>query len=269
MGSVPDARTLQRCGQIIGRVVKRIALEQVLPWHLSELQTAAFDGVRITSDKHTDSLGLPFEQQAQRWIVEKTAAKGSDLRAKLASEDRRQPPSEGRIEAALKFFSAEEWRRLIGAFDGRDTGTLWIHVDRNRGRLERDLGKNKLYTVFDAISGRYVELLCMSGPWRKTVITDAMWATYWTQMARRRNVNGEPRPSEKRSLAETGRPNNIAESLTRGEHKVSPYKVRKMLKRTEGVPFEEFDGSWWDYLTWATDPKAYRRLGRRAGKRDP
>ena len=185
------------------------------------------------------------------------------------SESRGRRPSEDRIEAALDFFSPGEWRRLIGAFGGRDTGALWMHVDRNRDRLERGLGRDKLYTVFDAIGTRNVELMCKAGPWRTTAISDALWAGYWQKLARQQNIARASRPSEKRSWPEVGGPNNIAESLSRGGHEVSAYKVREMLKRLERVPYgEQFDGSCWDYLMWATDPRAFRKFQRRIGKRD-
>jgi hypothetical protein len=43
------------------------ALQHVLPLHLSELKTAAFDGLQDASDKYSDSLGMPFERPVQQW----------------------------------------------------------------------------------------------------------------------------------------------------------------------------------------------------------
>lgn len=81
MGSVPDDRTLRRCQPIIDGAVRRTALEHALPWHLSELRIAAFEGLRVASDRSTDSLGMPFEEQARPWIRKKAAEKGHRLRA--------------------------------------------------------------------------------------------------------------------------------------------------------------------------------------------
>lgn len=260
MGSVPDEQTVLRCGPIIEDAARRTAVKLVLPWQVEELRTAAFRGVQAAADRHTDTLGMPFEDQARPWIIKETAAAGDRLKVARDTTERRPHPPADRIEFALGFFSAKEWRRLIGHLDGQDTGALWVHAHGYREHLEEVLGRSKLYDIFDAVGTRNVEILCRSGPWRKTVITDAMWAYHWTELARRQNVARAARPSKNRSWAEVGRPNNIAESLTQGDHKVSRFKVERMLERMGRVAFEEFDGSWWDYLLWATDPRAYERI---------
>ncbi len=209
MGSVPDDRTLRRCQPIIDGAVRRTALEHALPWHLSELRIAAFEGLRVASGRRTDSLGMPFEEQARPWIRKKAAEKGHRLRAATGEAELPRPPSSDCIEPALGFFSAEEWRRLIGVFDGRDTGALWTHLNRNKDRLRQSLGRGKLYDILDAIGTRNVELMCRSGPWKKIVISDALWVAYWQKLAREQNVARAPRPFEKRFWAEVGGPNNI------------------------------------------------------------
>lgn len=127
-----------------------------------------------------------------------------------------------------------------------------------KGPLENRLGYSKYHTILSHEVNRGLILFFRQPGIRMTALTDAYWAAHIRNTARRRNIEGVPRPSIKRSWAEVGDLNNIAESLSTHGRKVSPYKVKMMLGRMEQTPFEEFEGSFQDYLLWVTDPKAYK-----------
>jgi len=241
---------------------------------LQELKTGGFRGIQtfVDEDKFVESMGEPFERQAYKWILQATIATGEGLRASALAGQLPEPSNE-QIREALNAFSVQEWRNLIDEFERRDVDALRSYLTANKEPLIKWLGRSK----FDSIAGRRLGrslILRLSQPLKRTCITDSLWAAHIHAHARLRNIEGAPRPSIKRSWAEVGGLNNIAESLSAQGHEVSPYKVKEILARIKQTPFEEFDGDYKDYLFWATDPKSYEhhlhlRKTRRWPRRDP
>ena len=87
-------------------------------------------------------------------------------------------------------------------------------------------------------------VLKLSHPKAKLIgITDPFWDAHWQEKSRAKNLEGEPRPSERRSWSEMASERAIAEALSKPGYTVTPYQVKKWRERMEQEPFEEFDGS--------------------------
>lgn len=275
MKSIPT-EWLVRCKPNIERMAIQAACKYVLPWRLEDLQKAGFEGIKkaVHSGRYNEGLGSPFEQQAARWIAEAVDSAGKRLQA--SADAKGQPePSNAQIRQALETFSVKQWQDLIGEFELQDVDTLRAYLTANHEPLTKWIGWPKYAAIRDGEITRGFTIT-FSQPMRMTRITDAMWAAHIRADSRYHNIAGDSRPSVKRSWAEVGSRNNIAESLSQqGGGEVTPYQVGKMFERMEQVPFEEFDGDPRDYYFWATDPKAYehnlrlRTSGRKWSRRDP
>jgi hypothetical protein len=245
---------------ILDKTASDAAYELRLPWRVAQLREIAAEAYETTRPPTAD-LGLPGERiytrrmlQSIREQVKKTGEKMERL--PFGQNKPSAGPSDIQIREALFTFSVQQWRDLIDGFDQSDVDALRSYLDANKNALVSRLGYNKYHTVFGQVVKRGLILLFSHG-W--TRVTDAYWAAHIHNIARQHNIEGSPRPSAKRSWAEVGDLNNIAESLSVGGPKVTPYKVKMMLGRMKQTPFEDFDGTFEDYLLWATDPKAYKR----------
>ncbi len=258
MESIPNNAALQRCLPGIEQAAKEAALTFILPWRLEQLREEGFRGIQkfVDTGRYVPMLA-PFEQQAWSWIKREAATAGERMRASAGAGEVPEVSDE-QIRKALTTFSTDEWRTLIQRFNRRDVDSLRTYLDANKESLIKWLGKSKFYALFSEEIHRSM-VLFFSQPLNMTVTTDALWAAHIYEEARRNNVAGTSRPSVKRSWAEVGGLNNIAASLSSHGHKVSPYKVKMMLRRMEQTPPEMFDGEPDDYLLWASDPKAYKR----------
>ena len=273
MGSISNE--LKRCFPSIEEAAHKAACKYRLPWRLEDLKKAGLEGIQRAqkAGRYDEQMGLPFEQQADQWIREAVDSTGKQLQA-AAHTEHWPERSNVQIRLALKTFSAEEWQDLIDGFELWDIDALRAYLDANEEPLKKWLGYSKFITIRGREGIRGL-ILFLSQPLQMTSLTDAMWAAHIRNDARRRNITGESRPSVKRSWGEVGGLNNIAESLSQQGHKVTPYQVKKILERLEQTPFEEFDGDYGDYLLWATDPKAYKRIchlrntGRKWSRRNP
>lgn len=255
MGSVPSDG-LRRCVPVIEDIARQTALRFVLPWHMADLKEAGLRAAREASYKYDAATGTPFEKQMRPRIRKAADQKGEGLQAS-AIAGQLPEPSNDQAREALKTFSAQEWRELIGKFEQRDIDTLRPYLDANKEPLIQWLGQSEFNAIFCQVVERGL-ILFLRRPVRMTTITDAMWAAHIYEEATQHNIAGTPRPSVKRSWSEVKGLNNIAESLNSRGGKVTPYKVKQMLERMECRPFEEFVGDYHDYFFWATDPKAFK-----------
>jgi hypothetical protein len=248
----------KRKAQLVQGVAHDAAVEAGFPWEMKRLMRAALQGGQTTG--------------SARGISDHVRAEAARIRAQLTSGELPEPSNE-QIREALMTFTTDEWRALIREFDRRDVDILRDYLDANKEPLMRWLGRGKFNVIFAERMTRHF-LLFFRQPIRETTTSDAMWAAYYYNEARCQNRACEPLPSIKRSGAETGGPNNIAEILSVRGGNPSPYKVRMMLRRMEQTPFEAFDGEPAEYFFWATDLKAYEhhlRLKKTAQRpsRDP
>ncbi len=182
---------------------------------------------------------------------------------KAAQGGERLLPSDEQIKDALETFCVEEWKSLIEGFDYREALKLGNYIEAHRGELEQAPEWRK-YERVDVTARERRIVLALSHPKARLIgVTDPFWDAVWQEMSRIKNLEGAPRPSERRSWSEMTSERAIAEALSERGYTVTPYQVKKWRERMEREPFEEFDGDTEDYLLKMRDPAAYQRLRRR------
>jgi hypothetical protein len=243
---------------------RRVAFDLGLPWKLRELREHGRRGVANALNGPSRGSGLPFPQQIQRHITEEVRKGGKSMRAQAQAQGgKRQLPTDERIKDALKTFSVEEWKDFIAEFEYKEVRKLGSFLKAHREEHEH-APERKKYVSVDIFARERRMVLQLSHPKAKLIaITDPFWDAHWQEKSRARNLEGAPRPSERRSWSEMASERAIAEALSEPGYTVTPYQVKKWRERMEQEPFEEFDGDIDDYLLKMRDPAAYERLRRR------
>jgi len=180
-----------------------------------------------------------------------------------AQGGKRQLPTDERIKDALKTFSVEEWKDFIAEFEYKEVRKLGSFLKAHREEHEH-ASERKKYESVDIFARERRMVLQLSHPKAKLIaITDPFWDAHWQEKSRTKNLEGAPRPSERRSWSEMASERAIAEALSGPGYTVTPYQVKRWRERMEQEPFEEFEGAVDDYLLKMRDPAAYERLRHR------
>jgi len=256
--------------ELIG-VARDVAFELGLPWRVGDLWKVG--EAHGTTKAPPGNLGLPTggaDEQARRTIrvrghVEK-AGKGMGRLPPGLSE-----PADEQIRVALLTFTVGQWRDLIDRFDQDDTDALLSYLHANEGPLKHRLGYSNFFAIYGYAIRRHLIHSGGRPEMRFVFITDAYEAARLHKIARQHNIGTAPKPPGRRSWDERSRPYYISEEMGGPRRKVSRHTAAQILKRLKQTSPQDFDGSIQDYLTWATDPKAYERVlaARKAGTKPP
>ena len=260
MSSTPKDEQLEGW---IEAAARRVACDLRLPWKLRELREHGRRGVAKAFKDPGRGSGLSFPQQIQRHISEEVRKGGKSMRGQEEAQGgKRQLPTAERIKDALKTFSVEEWKDLIAEFEYKEVRKLGSYFKTPREEHEHGPERKK-YERVDIFARERRMVLELSHPKAKLIgITDPFWDAHWQEKSRAKNLEGAPRPSERRSWSEMASERAIAEALSEQGYTVTPYQVKKRRERMEQEPFEEFEGDIDDYLLKMRDPAAYERLRR-------
>jgi len=232
----------------------------MLAWDLAQLRKRGEAAFLEAFARRDENRGRPVEQFAAGYISREVVAVSKRIRAQRDAEGDRYPAPPGQqIAEALETFSEQEWRNLIPRFEQRDLKPLRAYLDANREKLEHGSSQGK-YRVILANAVERELILLLQRPLRMIPVTDPMWALLIREQTQQLKMELGPRPSRKRTADEMGRANAIAEGLSRQGHKVTPYKVTTYFERMERVPFDQFDGSVYDYFAMIADTRAYKRF---------
>lgn len=261
MSSTPKDEQLEGW---IEAAARRVACDLRLPWKLRELREHGRRGVAKAFKDPGRGSGLSFPQQIQRHISEEVRKGGKSMRGQEEAQGgKRQLPTAERIKDALKTFSVEEWKDLIAEFEYKEVRKLGSYFKTPREEHEHGPERKK-YERVDIFARERRMVLELSHPKAKLIgITDPFWDAHWQEKSRAKNLEGAPRPSERRSWSEMASERAIAEALSEPGYTVTPYQVKKWRERMEQEPFEEFEGAIGDYLLKMRDPDAYERLRHR------
>jgi len=245
---------------------RRVALASRIPWRAKDLKAAALEAYR-TVEPPPASLGLPPAQVSEAMLrkICEHVEKAAGLMDRLPPD--KQEPTDEQIREALGTFSEQDWLTLIDEFDQNDTDALLSYLEANKSPLQNWLGAEKFFYVHSRAIQRHLASSWDQPGMGFVVITDPLEAAGIHKGARRLSIDRVQRPpGQERSWDEMSRPNHISEELSASGRKVSPYKVREILKRMKRKPPQDFDGSVQHYLVWAADPKIYEReLSARSG----
>jgi hypothetical protein len=241
---------------------RRVAVDLGLPWKLRELREHGLRGVDKALRSGRKS-GLSFPQQIQRHINEEVRKGGKSMRGQEKAQGGKwRLPANERIKDALNTFSVEEWKGLIAVFGYKEARKLGSYLKAHREEHEYSPARKKYVSVDIFARERRMVLQLNKSKAKLIGITDPFWDVHWQEKSRARNLEGAPRPSERRSWSEMTSERAIAEALSGPGYTVTPYQVKKWRERMEREPFEEFDGDIDDYLLKMRDPAAYERLRR-------
>ncbi len=283
MGSIPNHEQL---AALIEAAARKVAHRLRLPWGLERLREHGRRGVIEASEHDARRSGLSPLQHTNLRINRATQKGGEAMQV-----GGQPPPSDERIEDALRTFSVEEWKQLIAEFEVEDLKALRSYLDANWEDLEL-----RPYLVGPGVTGKHerIEAFARTRGWILALrhpkanlvdVSGPFWAAKWDRLSRAKNLGGAPRPSKRRSWDEMSSARGIAEALV-----MAPYRriaadryrevlrdkereiqrkardVRKWMARMTEEPFEEFDGSLYDYFFKTSDPAAYERYRERRSR---
>jgi hypothetical protein len=279
MDSIPPEKAPERAEDLrrmLEDATREVAFRLRLPWKVGELYEAGKQAAAAAWKEWSHStLGLPREEFLGLRMGQAIEAAGKTMHAQAAADSKKRPPSEQQIETALKAFSAEQWKILVGSMDQVDVETLRNYLRQNTDKSKQSFGARKVERIEANAIMRSTELWRSSeGPTKLDPVSDAYWAVFWDEEASFLNIQGGGHATTGRSLDEAASERNTAKRLSKRDEiadhdmPVTAYKVKQWRKRAKELPFEDFDGDFLTYLVTIYYPEAYKSYLRRKGSKN-
>jgi hypothetical protein len=235
----------ERPDRILLGIARSVAFELRLPWRVEQLRQEAAKAYE-TAERRAARSGLPPKQTDElirRFIYAQVKKAGEGMEGLPPGEEN---PAPERIEAALRTFTAEQWKILVEGFGQADVEALLSFIQLDADRLKQRLGPKELGRIEERARLRENILWVENNRSTLVPISDPYWADVLREEARQENLERRGHPAKGVSVSEEASDRSLARLLSKRdeqtdrEMRVSPYEIKRWRERAESLTYEQY-----------------------------